>query len=1243
MHNNIMAAGSRDRPPMLATGRYAQWRSRFLRYIDTRPNGDALRKCILEDPYTRSTIVVPAVLEAIHLILIGIGDEIYSTFDACKTALEMWEAIERLQQGESLNIQDVKTNLFLEFGNITSHDEETMESYYTRFVMIVKQQHKLDEVSYHMLFEILKQYQKEVNEICAERIARNANPLVLVATAQSNQDPYYQTPKSHKPYTPTSKASIPTRSHVTTKHKGKEIAKPITPPSESASEEDNDHEQAQKDKDMQKNLALIAKKPKRVKHSTYHKKKMLLCKQAEEGVPLQAEHVDWLEDTNDEIDEQEMEAHYSFMAKIQEVHYEQSESTNNTCLVEKDDNDVTPDSSNLCENDIQTEQNAEDERSALANLIANLKLNVDENKMTLKESNSVRDSCLVALQNKQTEFEKYKAFNDRTVDYDKLERKLNETLGLLAQKDIDIKEGLKLKACEISVHKEKHDELVKHSLLTKSHYEGLVKEKIKNHFFKGTIDPTLFIRRFHDDILVPLRNVIDGEMTFFLGLQVNQSPCGIFINQSKCVLEILKKHGMESCDPVGTPMEIKDKLDLDQNGTLVDTMKYHSMIGALMYLTSSRPDIVHSTCLCARYQAKPTEKHLKEMLVEAARTMLIYSRAPLFLWAKAIATACFTQNRSIIHLRFNKTPYKLINGKKPDISFLYVFGVLCYPKNDREDIGKRGAKGNIGFFIGFSIDSCAYRVYNRRTKKIIETMNVSFDELVAMAFEQRSSKPVLQSMTSGQISSGLDLTYALSTIITQQPSEGELDLWFKAMYDDYIGGQPSATARTVLAAQEPQVHQTSMASTSIADTIPTPTNSSSLVTIFPNTSQDVDELNLQQQHAQKQGIQAHLQSETVADDVSNAMFDANTFVNPFENPSISTAESSSSQNVDPSNMHTNQLRSNGDMCMYALTVSTMEPKNVKEAMTDSAWIESMQEELLQFKRLDVWVMEVIRIFLAYVAHKSFSVFQMDVKTAFFYGSLKEDVHVCQPEGFIDADHPSHVYKLKKALYGLKQAPRAWYHELSTFLLQNHFFKGTIDPTLFIRRFHDDILVVQVYVDDIIFGSTHPRYIQLFSDLMKSCFEMSMMEEMTFFLGLQVNQSPCGIFINQSKYVLEILKKYGIESCGPVGTPMEIKDKIDLDRNGTPVDATKYRSMIGALMYLTSSRPDIVYTTCLGAWYQAKPTKKHLKEVKRIFCYLQGTINTGLWYTKDFGFELNGFSDDDYAGCKDTFKGTSSGA
>nr|GEY36560.1 copia protein [Tanacetum cinerariifolium] len=212
-------------------------------------------------------------------------------------------------------------------------------------------------------------------------------------------------------------------------------------------------------------------------------------------------------------------------------------------------------------------------------------------------------------------------------------------------------------------------------------------------------------------------------------------------------------------------------------------------------------------------------------------------------------------------------------------------------------------------------------------------------------------------------------------------------------------------------------------------------------------------------------------------------------------------------------------------------------------------------------------------------HKGFTVYQMDVKTAFLHGSLKEDVYVYQPKGFIDTDHPSHVYKLKKALYGLKQAPRTWYDEMSMFLLQNGFSKGIIDLTLFAKRFDNDILVVQVYVDDIIFGSTNPRYSTLFSNLMKSRFEMSMMGEMTFFLGLQVSQSPSGIFINQSNYLNKILKKYGLNTCDIIGTLMDIKDKLNFDQIETLAAAMKYRSMIGALMYLTSSRPDIAHATC----------------------------------------------------------------
>ncbi|GJR72025.1 hypothetical protein Tco_0084390 [Tanacetum coccineum] len=501
-----------------------------------------------------------------------------------------------------------------EFGKFTSHDGESMESYYfrfykmmnemirnnlivatmqvnvqflqqlqpewSRFVTIVMQQHDLDTVSYHKLVDILKQYQKEVNEIRAERIAKNANPLALVAAAQPHPDPYYQAPKSHKPYAPTSKQSSSTRSNASTKFKGKEIAKPITPPSKSASDEDSDPEQAQKDKDMQKNLELVEKyfkklyKPtnnnlrtssnsrnKNVDTSSRYKndhqtgqfgnQRTVTVAGARETVGSQ------LADIDEEIDEQELEAHYSFMAKIQEVptansgtdtepleqvqydpeynvlandrhHSKQPESISNTCVVEKVDSNVIPDSPDMCDNNIHTDQNAiecDDKRVALANLIENLKLNVDENKKiqkqlkkantllahelkecksilaetsrTLGESNSIRDSCLIALQNKETELETYKTLNDRIVDYEKLEHKLNEALRLLAQKEIDIKEELVDQAWE----KHSHDHF---RAPTAHEMEILIKTCLMPLALKTPNDSFTFVnelkQEMHDDL-----------------------------------------------------------------------------------------------------------------------------------------------------------------------------------------------------------------------------------------------------------------------------------------------------------------------------------------------------------------------------------------------------------------------------------------------------------------------------------------------------------------------------------------------------------------------------------------------------------------------------------------------------------------------------------------------------------------------------------------------------------------------
>ena len=285
-------------------------------------------------------------------------------------------------------------------------------------------------------------------------------------------------------------------------------------------------------------------------------------------------------------------------------------------------------------------------------------------------------------------------------------------------------------------------------------------------------------------------------------------------------------------------------------------------------------------------------------------------------------------------------------------------------------------------------------------------------------------------------------------------------------------------------------------------------------------------------------------------------------------------------------------------------------------------------------------LEAIRIFLAFAAHMKFKVFQMDVKSAFLNGQLQEEVYVEQPPGFINPSLSNYVYRLDKALYGLKQAPRAWYETLTSFLIENGFTRGRVDTTLFLRKHKDKVLLVQIYVDDIIFGSTDEKLCKRFSKLMQSKFEMSMMGELNFFLGLQVKQTEEGIFINQAKYIKDLLKKYGMESASPMKTPIAPATKLDKDENGKSIDITQYRGMIGSLLYLTASRPDIMFATCICARFQANPKESHLSSVKRIFRYLKGIPYLGLWYPKESSFDLIGYTDADYAGCKIDRKSTS---
>jgi hypothetical protein len=251
-------------------------------------------------------------------------------------------------------------------------------------------------------------------------------------------------------------------------------------------------------------------------------------------------------------------------------------------------------------------------------------------------------------------------------------------------------------------------------------------------------------------------------------------------------------------------------------------------------------------------------------------------------------------------------------------------------------------------------------------------------------------------------------------------------------------------------------------------------------------------------------------------------------------------------------------------------------------------------------------LEAIRILLAYASCYDIKLYQMNVKSAFLNGFINELVYVEQPPGFEDPRYPNQAYRLSKALYGLKQAPRAWYERLRDFLIEKGFKIRTVDTTLFTKKHNSDIFICQVYVDDIIFCSTNDCHCKEFGELMSKEFEMSMIGELTYFLDFQVKQMKDGNFLSQEKYTKDLLKRFNMEKCKPIKTPMPTNGHLDLDEGGNPVNQTLYRSMIGSVLYLTASRPDIMFSVCMCARFQSNPKKAHLRAVKRILRYLRHT-------------------------------------
>ncbi|GJZ52916.1 putative ribonuclease H-like domain-containing protein [Tanacetum coccineum] len=688
------------------------------------------------------------------------------------------------------------------------------------------------------------------------------------------------------------------------------------------------------------------------------------------------------------------------------------------------------------------------------------------------------------------------------------------------------------------------------------------------------------------------------------------------------------------------------------------------------------------TCLIAK---NDVAKRRNRTLIEAARTMLVDSKLPTTFWAEAVNTACYVLNRVLIIKPHNKTPYELIRQRTPLIDFMKPFRYPVTILNTRDHLGKFDGKADEEFFVGYSVVSKAMRVFNKRTRIVEETLNIRFLENAPNV--KGNGPDWLFDVDSLTIS--MNYVPVVAGNQTNDPKECEENAGKKPTEVDESGafdndGQDDQAIKSEskrLIQKEMQSEHTNSTNSINTASTPVSTAGPSFTDNVPSSPVNIAGPS---SNVEEEADMNNVVSSYTAPDASFIKFlkdhPQDQVIGSLKTP-VQTRHMTkiNEEHGLISSVHKLRRTNHKDFqnCLFACFLSQMEPKKLVQALKDPSWVEAMQDELLQNKKDERGIVvknkarlvaqghtqeegidydevfapvariEAIRLFLAYASFKDFVVYQMDVKRAFLYGKIEDEVYVCQPPSFEDLDFedpdfPNKVYKVEKALYGLHQAPRAWYETLSTYLLDNGFHRGQIDKTLFIKRHKDDILLVQVYVDDIIFGSTKKKLSVEFEKLMHDKFQMSSMGELSFFLGLQVQQKSDGIFLSQNKYVAEILKKFDFATVKTASTLMEPNKALIKDEEAEDVDVHLYRSMIGSLMYLTASRPDITFAVCACARFQVTPKTSHLHAVKRIFRYLKGQPKLGLWYPRDSPFDLEAFSDSDYAGASLDRKSTTGG-
>nr|GEU55206.1 putative ribonuclease H-like domain-containing protein [Tanacetum cinerariifolium] len=705
----------------------------------------------------------------------------------------------------------------------------------------------------------------------------------------------------------------------------------------------------------------------------------------------------------------------------------------------------------------------------------------------------------------------------------------------------------------------------------------------------------------------------------------------------------------------------------DENQVLLRVPRENNMYNVDLEKIVPSKDL---TCLFAKAT-------LNETLIEAARTMLADSLLPIPFWAEVVNTACYVQNRVLVTKPQNKTHYELLIGRTPSIGFMRPFGCHVTIFNTLDPLGSgptwlfdidtltqtmnyqsvtAGNQSNASSDVHEQFD--AEKAGEDNAQKYVlfpiwsfgSTNPQNTDDDTAFGgmkpeFEERKPESeVYVSPSSGaQIKKHDDKTKREAkgkSLVESSTGYRNLSAKFEDFFDNSINEVNAADSSVPVVGQISTNNTNTFSATGPSNTVVSPTHGKSS---YMNTSQYPDDPNMPE-----------LEDITYSDDKE----DVGAYVN-FNKLETSITVSPISTTKVHKDHHEELLQfkmqkvwvlydlPNGKRAIGTKWVFRNKKDERGIVVRNKARLVAQgntQEEGIDYKEVFASVarIEAISLFLAYASFMGFMVYQIDVKSAFLYETIKEEVYVCQPPGLEDPDYPDKVYKVVKAIYGLHQDPRAWYETLANYLLENSFQKGKIDQTLFIKRKKGDILLVYIYVDDIIFGSTNKDLCKAFEKLLKDKFQMSSMGELTFFLGLQVKQNPDGIFISQDKYVAKILRKFGLTDGKSASTLIDTEKPLLKDLDGENVDVNTYRSMNGSLMYLTSSRPDIMFAVCACACFQVTPKASHLHAVKRIFRYLKDKPHLGLWYLKDSPFNLVAYSDSDYAGASLDRKSTIGG-